>query len=170
MKSLRKAVLNEGLEVLGTNELTPDGKLYPGVFFVSGLRDVKFPSTLKRIEYRAFMGCWNLKTVRFPEGLEYLGVACFSITDLESVDFPASLRTISQEAFFQCENLKSARFAGGLEVLGTDDKTRCGVFGLSALESVELPATLKRIEYEAFTECNNLKTVELPDRLEYLGC
>ena len=75
--SLRKAVLNEGLEVLGTNELTPDGKLYPGVFFVSGLRNVKFPSTLKRIEYRVFMGCRNLKTVCLPEGLEYLGEGCF---------------------------------------------------------------------------------------------
>ena len=95
VKSLRKAVLNEGLEVLGENELTPDGELYCGVFEESGLRDVVFPSTLKRIEYCAFIKCRNLKAVCFPEGLEYLGIACFAGTGLENVEFPASLRTIS---------------------------------------------------------------------------
>ena len=50
-------MLNEGLEVLGTDELTPEGKRYPGVFEKSGLRNVVFPSTLKRIEYNAFAGC-----------------------------------------------------------------------------------------------------------------
>ena len=32
VKSLRIAILNEGLEVLGTDECMPDGKRYPGVF------------------------------------------------------------------------------------------------------------------------------------------
>ena len=72
---------------------------------MSGLRDVVLPSTLKRIEYCAFMGCKNLKAVRFPEGLEYLGVGCFYRTGLESVEFPASLRTISQASFSECESL-----------------------------------------------------------------
>ena len=31
-KRLKKAVLNEGLEVLGTDEYTEDGKMYYGVF------------------------------------------------------------------------------------------------------------------------------------------
>ena len=32
VKSLQSAVMNEGLEVLGTNEYQPDGKTYSGVF------------------------------------------------------------------------------------------------------------------------------------------
>ena len=32
IESLLKAVLNEGLEALGTDELAPNGKRYPGVF------------------------------------------------------------------------------------------------------------------------------------------
>ena len=121
IKSLKKAVLNEGLEVLGTDELRPDNDWYPGVFENSELRDVVFPSTLKGIEYCAFMGCKNLKAVCFPEGLEYLGTACFLGTGIENIEFPASLRTISQFSFSECENLKSAKFAEGLEVLGADD-------------------------------------------------
>ena len=95
VKSLLKAALNEGLEVLGTNKFTPDGKWRSGVFQDSGLRSVALPSTLKRLEYGVFMKCKNLKTVRFPEGLEYLEKSCFSETGLESVEFPASLRKIA---------------------------------------------------------------------------
>lgn len=95
VESLQSVVLNEGLEVLGTNEYLPDGKRYPGVFEKSGLHSVRLPSTLKRIEYRTFIKCKKLKSVRFPEGLEFIGRGCFSETGVESVEFPASLRVIS---------------------------------------------------------------------------
>ena len=77
MKSLRKAVLNEGLEYLGEDELVPDDRRSQGVFEESGLRDVRFPSTLKKIEYRTFARCRNLKAIELPNGLEYLGKECF---------------------------------------------------------------------------------------------
>ena len=174
IESLLKAVLNEGLETLGTDEFKPDGDLYSGVFQNSGLRDVKLPSTLKKIEYSVFTGCENLKAVYFPEGLEYLGTFCFLQSGLESVDFPASLRTISQGSFSLCESLKTARFAEGLEVLGTDEypvdnSTWLGVFERSVLKNILLPSTLRRIEYSAFVQCKSLKTVKLPDGLEYIG-
>ena len=37
------------------------------------------------------------------------------------------------------------------------------------MEHVELPSTLRRIEYNAFRECKNLKNIVLPERLEYVG-
>ena len=68
---------------------------------------------------------------------------------------PASLRTIAQGAFYKCESLKTVKFNEGLEVLGTDEYPDdggrwFGVFEESSIESVELPSTLKRIEYCAF--------------------
>ena len=48
-KQLRVAILNEGLEVLGTDEYRLDGKRYSGVFQESGLRRIRLSSTLKRI-------------------------------------------------------------------------------------------------------------------------
>ena len=105
IESLLKVVMNEGLETLGTDELTLDGNLYLSVFQGSGLRSVVFPSTLKRIEYCAFAGCKNLKTVCLPNRLESLGVGCFSETGLKSVKFPPSLRTISQDSFSWCKSL-----------------------------------------------------------------
>ena len=94
VKSLRAALLNEGLETLGTDEYLPDGKRYPGVFQESGLKRVKFPSTLKRIEYTTFMDCERLRVAHLPDKLEYIGGTSFSGTGLESVEFPASVRTI----------------------------------------------------------------------------
>ena len=37
------------------------------------------------------------------------------------------------------------------------------------MENVELPSTLKRIEYNAFDGCSKLSTVRLPEGLEYIG-
>ena len=34
---------------------------------------------------------------------------------------------------------------------------------------IKLPSTLKRIEYSAFKNCKNLKRIEFPKTLEYLG-
>ena len=43
------------------------------------------------------------------------------------------------------------------------------MFQNSALKRVKLPSTLKRIECRTFAGCKNLKTVELPNGLEYIG-
>ena len=154
----------------------PDGLEYIGVncFSESELESIRIPPAVKTIEMLTFYQCESLKHVEFPDGLEYLGEGCFSETGLESVDFPASLRTISQGSLSECKNLRSARFAEGLEVLGTDESQRdsimwFGAFQESALESVRLPSTLKRIECSTFAGCRNLTAVELPDGLEYLG-
>lgn len=89
---------------------------------------MKFPSTLKKIEYRAFLDCNKLKLVSFPAGLEYIGRSSFSGTGLESVELPGSLRTICQSAFSLCESLRSVRFNEGLEVLGADEYLEDGKF------------------------------------------
>ena len=88
--------LNEGLEVLGSDE---DGC---GVFYESAFESVVLPSTLKRIEYGAFEDCKKLKIISIPKSLEFIGPNCFRGSTLDSVEFPAALRTISQGAFAYC--------------------------------------------------------------------
>lgn len=98
----------------------------------------------------------------------------FSETNLGNIEFPSSLRTIAQGAFYKCENLRTVKFNAGLEVLGTDEysddgKMFYGVFEESAVECVELPYTLKELEYSAFENCKNLKSINLPNELTRIG-
>ena len=91
----------------------------------------------------------------FSNALEKIDIFAFCKTGLENIKFPASLRKISQSAFAECANLRTVKFREGLEVLGTDEYSDdggmwCGVFEESSVEHVELPTTLKRIEYSAF--------------------
>ena len=131
-------------------------------------------SALKKIGPNAFYWCTNLANVALPEGLEEIGMYAFYHSDIDSVVFPSSLRTVHQGAFSDCKSLKTVVLNEGLEVLGTNEHkdNGCwynGVFHGSAIESVTLPFTLKRIEYSAFRGCTNLKSVTLPEKLEYIG-
>ena len=131
-------------------------------------------SALKKIGPNAFYGCTNLASVTIPEGLEEIGMYAFYQSDIVSVTFPSSLRTVAQGAFANCKSLKTAVLNEGLEVLGTNEYKDngdwySGVFQGSVIESVTLPSTLKRIEYNAFRGCANLKSVTLPEGLEYIG-
>ena len=54
------------------------------------------------------------------------------------------------------------------EYFGDDEQMR-GVFEESALENIKLPSTLRRIEYSAFKNCKNLKSIGLPEKIEYIG-
>ena len=92
-----------------------------------------------------------------PDNLEKIDREAFVKSGLENIEFPASLRTVAQTAFYKCKSLKTVKLNEGLEVLGTEehpdgDSNRMwyGVFEESAVESVELPSTLKKIEYRAF--------------------
>ena len=99
--------LNEGLEVLGTDEY-PGGEDWCGVFHGSALESVELPSTLRRIEYSAFAYCARLKHIRLPEGLEVIGKAAFVGSGLEEVVFPSSVRRVCPYAFYECGWLRSA--------------------------------------------------------------
>lgn len=152
---LKKAVLNEGLEVLGTEEKEMSKEHWSGVFQGSALETVKLPSTLKRIECKAFRSCASLKRIDLPEKLEYIGMESFSNSGLQSVTFPKALKVVGQGAFSYCKSLRTVVMNEGLKILGTHeckpyDNYYSGVFSNSAIESVKLPSTLKKVGYTAF--------------------
>ena len=59
-------------------------------------------------------------------------------------------------------------------MLGTNDrgprgKVLSGVFESSALESVQLPSTLRVLWSRTFEHCENLKSIRLPNGLRFIG-
>ena len=89
-------MINEGLEVLGTDEYPGNDGNWYGVFEKSALEYVELPSTLKRIEYCALYCCKSLKSIRLPDTLEYIGEYCFCGSALESISLPPALKVIEQ--------------------------------------------------------------------------
>ena len=121
----------------------------------------------------AFYGCKSLAAVELPEGIEEIGVDAFRASGLKDITTPKSVRIIHQGAFSMCENLQTVTLNEGLMVLGTDEhfdnEMYNGVFEQSALKHVDLPQTLKKIAYNAFRNCTDLKNILLPERLEQIG-
>ncbi len=65
--------------------------------------------------------CGALKTVKLPEGLEYIGARAFEENIfLESVEIPSSVRAIGDKAFFGCVKLGKMVFDG--EIVGETEK------------------------------------------------
>ena len=82
MKSLVSVVLNEGLEALGTKGQLLGQPTFCGVFQESGVKRVKFSSTLKMTGKQTFMGCNNLRSVQLLEGLVEIGLRAFRASGL----------------------------------------------------------------------------------------
>lgn len=57
---------------------------------------------------------------------------------------------------------------GEKEVIG-ENTYEGSAFVNSAIRSIEIPSTLKRIEAETFVGCNHLKDLEIPNGVEYIG-
>lgn len=167
-------VLNEGLEALGTDEYPDDDGCWDGVFEGSALESITLPSTLRRIEYSAFKFCERLKAVLLPDGLETIGTSCFAYTGLESIVFPKSMRAVGNSAFCHCRKLKYVELNEELERLGETEADNAHwfkgwVFMETGIESITFPPGLKRIEDGMFRDCESLRSVQLPDRLETIG-
>ena len=105
-------------------------------YHCTSLREVIIGKNVKEIGAGAFKDCPNLKSLILPDGLE----------------------KILPGAFSHCESLESVRFGSKLRILGSK------AFEWTGLVSVEIPASVEVIGYECFSNCRNLKAVDLPDK------
>lgn len=103
------------------------------------LKEVVFPSTLKKISDGAFMSCMTIEKIDIKEldALEEIGMTAFLGCDsLRSVMLPKNLKVIGQQAFDYCYSLEYVVFLG---------------------DAVE------EIDRLAFRNCDKLKYVYVPD-------
>lgn len=110
---------------------------------------------MKRIEYSAFCGCKELRSVVLPGKLEHIGKFCFYKSCLGEIVLPPSVKTIGVCAFQDCAQLRHVVLNEGLEALGEMDRVNGEqmegqVFCRSGIESVRIPSTLKTIQTGMF--------------------
>ncbi|MBR5548486.1 MAG: leucine-rich repeat protein [Kiritimatiellae bacterium] len=157
----------------------PDRLEYCDSHLISGcssLKSVKFPVGLSHLAGNCAIGrCSSLREIVLPEGLLTIGAgglgAIWKCDNLERIYIPASVATITSGGSFMdnpsltCfevspDNPKFCAYEG---VLFDKDMTRLircpdakkGVFCV--------PASVKSIDYCAFSGCNNLSEIQLPE-------
>jgi hypothetical protein len=80
------------------------------LFYPCGRKEAEYtvPDGIKRINFRAFVNCKNLKNVVFPGTLEMIEQFAFAgCENLTSITLPANLKGISHQAFSGCKQLKT---------------------------------------------------------------
>lgn len=127
------------------------------------LRTVQFPGNLRHIEKAAFRDCENLVIDSLPDSLETIGEEAFyGCKEMRVAALPDAVKVIGSRAFSLPVN--NIRLPSGLE------KVPAEMFGYQsgrspALEVIVSEGT-KVIEANAFKECQDLISIQLPDSLE----
>ncbi len=113
------------------------------------LRSVTIPASVTSIGDGAFKHCTNLSVLNIYNGVTSIGNDAFNgCSALRSVTIPESVLTIGAYAFSETSKLTSVILYEGLEEIGD-----CA-FQKSAIESIDLPDSLKRIGHSAFLRCS----------------
>ena len=94
----RHLVIKEGVEVIENVAFWWNDKL----------KDVHFPSTLRKIGDNSLAGCPKLRSVTLPEGVEECVVQSFQDNEgLEVADLPSTMKNYGCETFNNCPQLNT---------------------------------------------------------------
>lgn len=159
----------------------------------SKIESVEIPASVSIIESQAFRYMNTLKTITIQDGsqLNTLGNYVFSNNPelttvtfngstalttipegtfsndpkLASFEIPATVTTIAGRAFLNTPNLKTITFKSPaqIEIIGNGAFAYCGV------ESIVLPPSVREISEQAFDNCKNLKTIDIPASVTNVG-
>ncbi len=176
ISSIASIIIGDGVSLIPENAFINCIGLK--TFQLGQSNSLKTPAT---IPSTAFSGCTNLTTVELNKNFYVAGgtspfiqistltvgntatfisnVAFSNCKNLISVVLPQSVVQIFPGAFQYCSNLKSIHFPG-INYLGQNAFYEC-----SALNSVNIPNTVKTIEGATFYNCIKLATISLGNSL-----
>lgn len=101
---------------------------------------------------------WDVKAVLVENGVTSIGDGAFgdgayALSGVTSVTIPPSVKKIGDGAFTSCRELTSVTIPEGVESIGEDAFRACG------LTTVTLPGSVIDIDWYAFFDCSELRTV-----------
>ena len=131
-RNCHKLIISEGITSIGKYA-------FAGML----LTEVQFPSTLKKIDDYAFIGCDTLGCndgITFPDSLESIGVAAFRYVGAKTIHFGKGLKSIGAYAF--CDRY----FVYTVDTSGS----YWTVTNVSKVYEVEIPANVEEIGDYAF--------------------
>lgn len=158
------------------------------------ITSVTIPDSIVSIEYDAFKGCTGLTDVVLPEGLTFIGEEAFKdCTELIEVSVPDSITELGIGVFEGCDKLSYTEFDNA-EYLGNGDNayvvlvkaknneiTSCTINDkakiiyssafeeCTALNEINIPASVTDIGSEAFRNCSGLNSVDIGNGVKHIG-
>ncbi len=157
-------------------------KSIPCAYFkkIKNIKSVSLPNTLETIENEAFKGCASLTQINL-HNVQFIGDEAFVGANLESIVL-TNARELGKGAFSICQNLKNVELGNRLLSISED----C-FLSSHLLKTINLPKSVKtigdqafqnsgvqsinlegveKIGIRAFSQCKDLKTVELADAVK----
>ena len=122
-----------------------------------GLKRLEFEKGLTE-EVPEFLasGCSALETVVLPDSIKRIGRFAFAgCESLTSIDL-SNITTVSDEAFASCGKLNQITWGNVLAEIGKDAFTLC-----NSIKSITLPDSVTTVGYRAFSQCGALTDVTL---------
>lgn len=152
-----------------------------------GLRNITIPNSVTSIGNNSFGNCRNLKSITIPKSVTKIGRFAFlDCSGLKEINIPGSVVSIEDDAFKNTGWLKAKQKASPYVILNKNliDASKCkgkaiipegvekinkSAFSGTKISSIVIPKSVKEIGEEAFSHCEELKTVKLPDSIKTIG-
>lgn len=157
----------------------PDGvtEIGPCAFQSSRVRDVLFPDSMAVIGQKAFSDCRNITILTLGNNVTTLRKQAFeTCTELTTIHFPATLEVIESSVFIDCYSLAAIHVAEGNThysssngILMADNGTVLMFCPVQYSGRFVCPAGVLSIADGAFTACNAITEIFLPDGLKTIG-
>lgn len=148
---LKSIALHNGIEFIGR----------AAFMGCEALDNVVVPPLVTEIKDDVFDGCKSLRHIVLHDGIERIGMHAFRHCEaLQTVSLPPRLK--SMDSFECCYSLREIDIPPTVEVIE-------GFMFCRSLRKVTLHEGNRRICEYAFRYCDNLKEINFPEGLEYIG-
>lgn len=123
---------------------------------------ITLPETITKIGEYAFYACEALEDVNIPNGVKVIENSTFRGTNFEVLELPESVERLADYSL-SFGSFKVVKLPRGLVRIGQEAFTVC-----QNIEKIEIPERIKTILHGTFWRCERLKEVVLPDGMEMI--